>query len=255
MNRIKGGGLAVMALAQLTIGITCNDAVAIELAFTGIQSNGTFVVRTPADVAHHVAAGRMTYVVTASSDPRFTTGSSFHSFCVDLSQPALAAPHTYEFFSNQDDTASGDHGIDDLPTPGSLSIGLAKAQAISALYQNRFLEATTAGSLEASAFQLALWEIIFEPASGDQLGTLDLSSGDGTFRVTQGPPPARSLAQSWLDEISAMTLGPVSDGLIGFGSSIAQDHITIIPMPMPGPMMMAGVGLLGGFLMRRRFRS
>lgn len=255
MTRRRSTGIAMTAFAQISIGATIDAAMAIDLTFTDMQSLGTYIVTTPDDVEQHVFAGRMTYAVASSDDPRFVTGSSFHSFCVDLNQPAVPAPHTYEFFSNQDDTPNGDHGIDDLPVPGSSSLGLAKAQAISALYQTRFLEATTAGSLEASAFQLALWEIVFEPGSAGGLGTLDLSSGDGTFRVVQGPPPARNLAQSWLDEISGMNLGTISDGLIGFGSDVVQDHITIIPMPVPGAAIMAVAGLAVGTVARRRFRA
>lgn len=255
MTRTRNAALAVLAMVAASVGGMATSAMAIDLTYTGVQSLGTYRVSMPTNIEKHVFAGRMSFTVSASSDPRFATGSSIFTFCTDLEQSAVGSPRTYEFYSNLDDTPAGDRGIDDLPTPGSPPMGMAKAQAVSALYQSRFLEATTGGSLKASAFQLALWEIVFEPASGTGLGTLDLSSGEGTFRVTQGDASATGLAQQWLDEIAGMTLGPVSDQLIGFGSSIAQDQITIIPIPLPGAAAMAAIGLAGGGIARRRLRS
>lgn len=255
MTRRKNRAIAATAMAAASVGVMATSSMAIDLTYTGVQSLGTYRVSMPTNLEKHVLAGRMSFAVTASSDPRFATGSSIHTFCTDLDQSAVGSPRAYEFYSNLDDTPAGDRGIDDLPTPGSPPMGMAKARAVSALYETRFLEATTGGSLKASAFQLALWEIVFEPGSGSGLGTLNLSSGEGTFRVTQGDASARSLAQSWLDEISAMTLGPVSDQLIGFGSSMAQDQITLIPIPLPGAAAMALIGLAGGAIARCRFRG
>ena len=256
MTRTRTNSLAMMAVAAASVGGMVSSAMAIDLTYTGIQSLGTYSISMPSNAEKHVFAGRMSFSVTSSSDPRFATGSSIFTFCSDLEQVAIGSPRTYEFYSNQDDTPAGDRGIDDLPTPGSPPMGMEKAQAVSALYQSRFFEATTGGAMMASAFQLALWEIVFEPnAAGGGLGTLDLSSGAGSFRVTQGDASARSLAQTWLDEIAGLNLGPVSDQLIGFGSSVAQDQITLIAIPLPGAAAMAVIGLFGGAVARRRFRG
>jgi hypothetical protein len=242
--------------AMILVAAVASSAQAIDIRYDGVQSLGTYKVRIPSNSEKHVYAGRMAYSVVSNGDGRFANGSTFFSFCTDLDQFVKNQAKPYEFFSNGHDT-DGDHGIDDMPIvqdenePG---MGIVKAQAVSALFLSRFADATSGDAEKASAFQLALWEIVYEPyASEGVLGAFNLSSGDGTFRVTQGDSGAVSLAQSWLNEVAAMDLGSVSDLLIGFGSPDYQDQLTLIPLPAGALMGLVGLG--GAFAARRRMRG
>lgn len=242
--------------AVVIAATVASSAHAIDIRYDGVQSLGTYRVTLPSDSQKHVYAGRMAYSVMAGGDSRFATGSTFFSFCTDLDQFVKNQSKPYEFFSNSDDT-DGDHGIDDMPIvqdenePG---MGIVKAQAVSALFLSRFADATSGDSEKASAFQLALWEIVYEPyASEGVLGALNLSSAAGTFRVTEGNSGTVSLAQTWLNEVAAMDLGSISNNLIGFGSPDYQDQLTLIPLPAGALMGLVGLG--GAIAARRRMRG
>ena len=245
-----------LVTATVLAGIASSTASAIDLQYTGVQSLGTYRTVEADGTQRHVFAGRMRFNVNSAAEARFTAGSTIDTFCVDLRQSVTSANATYDLHSNADDAIFGDRAIADLPVvhdPASPGMGAAKAMAVSALFQQRFFEATQSDALKSSAFQLALWEIIFEPASSDGgIGTLNLSSGEGTFRVTQGDMAARTLAQAWLDDIAASQLGGVSDMLVGFANSSVQDQVTMV-VPLP-PAAWAGlIGLAATAVARRRF--
>ncbi len=247
-----------IALAAILAGIAHGSASAIDLQYTGVQSLGTYMTVTADGMQRHVFAGRMRFTVASSDHAAFTAGSTIDAFCVDIRQSVTHASTGYQLHSNALDAALGDRGIADLPVihdPAAPGMGDARAMAVSALYEQRFFEATASDALKSSAFQLALWEIIFEPAAASGgIGTLNLSRGEGTFRVTSGDMAARSLAQTWLDEISMSDLTGVSDTLVGFASSSFQDQMTMV-VPLP-PAAWAGLlGLAAAGLARRRWHG
>ncbi|MHC4810271.1 MAG: hypothetical protein ACYTEV_07875 [Planctomycetota bacterium] len=250
--------IARLTIATTLAGLAHGSASAIDLQYTGVQSLGTYGTVT-ADGSHrHVYAGRMRFTVTSSDHAAFTSGSTIDTFCVDIRQSVTFASTGYELHSNALDATIGDRGIADLPVihdPAAPGMGDVRAMAVSALYEQRFLEATGSDALKSSAFQLALWEIIFEPATaGGGIGTLNLSSGEGTFRVTSGDMTARSLAQTWLDEISMSEFTGVSDTLVGFASPAFQDQLTVV-VPLPPAAWGGLLGLAAAGIARRRWRK
>jgi hypothetical protein len=99
---------------------------------------------------------------------------------------------------------------------------------------------------ESGAFQLAMWEIVYENS-----GTYGL--GSGNFQVAWASNSARSNANAWLaalgDDTPTMTLSV-------WASSSSQDlavfNVTPIPEPEIYAMLAAGLGLLGYVGKRRR---
>jgi len=222
------GGLAASAQAS-----------SLDIAYQGVFGKGTYHVQLDGST-QHVHAGRMTYQVTGGSHGSFTPGSSFHAFCVELEQLVNGGSKSYEIHTES--FADSGLGIEDLgPT-----MPRSRTEALSALFLRHFEAAVTGSRREASAFQLATWEIIYEDG-----GSWDVGAGD--FLVTSGDADARAGAQALLDDIAGLEqLGDVSDLLVGFGSGQFQDQLTLIPLP--APVMMGLAGLAGAMVARRRLR-
>lgn len=107
----------------------------------------------------------------------------------------------------------------------------------------------------ASAFQLVLWEISHEAIQEGTLNngrtelTLDLGAfrADTSSHVTGGN--AADLIMSSLGDGGWKTMG---GNLIGLTNETYQDQLMVVPLPMPA--LLAGIGLAGAVVMRRRFR-
>jgi hypothetical protein len=101
----------------------------------------------------------------------------------------------------------------------------------------------------SAAFQLALWEILFE---GGTYGGLDVSSGN--FQAT-GNATAITLANSWLAALDAGDAATTA--LFLLSSPSHQDFLTdsnspLLLTPEPGSLALLGVAILAAMFTRRR---
>jgi len=114
---------------------------------------------------------------------------------------------------------------------------------LSALFQEAYGDAQ-ASALNSAAFQLAIWEILYDG---------DLSLFTGTFHTNRVGNPTDLQAEIWL-----AGLGGFSDkgDIILYHSGDHQDFVGRTPptdrsLPEPGPLALIGAGLLAMLVSRR----
>ncbi len=179
------------------------------------------------------SGGFKTYNLT--TDPN--RQNAFQSFCVDI-------------FSSFSFAVSS---IDKLQ-PATI-ISSVVAADLGRLYTNHHAEIDSGFSSaeNESAFQLAVWEIVNEGASGSS--SYNLLGGAFKAAGTGG-----SLAQKWLNELSIASASEYVANIwtvqsMVSGKGYAQDVVVFAPVPEPQTyaMMLVGLGLLG-FSARRKNR-
>ena len=185
------------------------------------------------------SAGRYNWTVLEVADPGnpygFREGQEIFTFCVEL-QSMGPGPHYYEF-------------ADPDKVPGSQSgMGEEKAKVLSSLYLNNFQTAKTGTKQQAAAFQMCVWEIVYETIADISKPHESLSVGGGDITI-DGVLATEQLADLWLSKV--VLNDKILDELLGLANG--QDQM--IYVPVPAPFALAGVGLLGVIFGHKRLRS
>jgi hypothetical protein len=159
-------------------------------------------------------------------------GATFLSYCIELNQSA----DLYGSNSSYSAVAGGSYSF---ANPNA-------ATNLSKLF-------TFAGSLvnsapTSAAFQLAVWEIVYESPSN----AYAMGSGNAVFGPGQGNATTMQLADTWL---SALSTTSATAPIAVLASTDRQDLVYSGTAPIPEPstyaLMIAGLAALG-FVARRR---
>lgn len=149
----------------------------------------------------------------------------FESFCIEVTETlSLAASYEFEVAA-----------LATAPTSIPGGMGAAKADQVSELYGRFFAPAILTNVTDAVAFQVAIWEIIYDA---------DLKLDTGSFQV-QNLDAYYAVAQGWLDQIDGT--GPKT-GLLGLKVDGFQDQV-IVPEPSSVLLLIGG---LASIVLRRR---
>jgi hypothetical protein len=163
------------------------------------------------------------------------------TFCTDLNQSVTSSGATYNVVP-----------ISTMPEPGS-GMGNTRAQAVYNLYAGAAGSQSDGGASNtlASAFQIALWEIVYD--YNGTAGSLNLTSGNVKFKETDGSALLASTVTQVNALLSAISTNVPQTGLLGLANDFKQDQIlpiTVIPIPAALPLGLAGLGLAAA--VRRR---
>jgi len=201
-------------------------------------------------------SGRFLWNVNSTSSPIGTYGTSFFSFCVDLSQN-VSPGSQYTFTETLNLTS--------VPIGGSGQAMTSQAANDLALLYGAFYNdligspnvvgksynsIAYTGAQMAAAFQLAVWEIVED----DGINGLSLSNTSSRFYDTTDTTVV-TLANWYLTH-----LGSKADQLVALYSTGAQDQVVFVPVnitgvPLPGAVA-AGLPILmlGGATLKSKRR-
>lgn len=221
LNRLAQAVLAVGACGLAGSAFAADSIYIDSFVYTGSHSTySTTIVKTdPTTVNKWVYAGEMLGNLN---------GSSFQTFCVDI-------------FQDFPGWGSGNVANDYNLVLGSTAFG-SKATDVNKLFTNWYGSATN--EAKSTAFQLALWEIVYESGSSYNLST-------GTFTASSSPNGSATTA-IYTDANTMLanlgTLGPVYTQVDVYQSATKQDFTTISTVPEPESYLLAlaSLGVLFG---------
>lgn len=221
--------------------VVCAHADTVNLDYMG-QGNGRVVHVVLGSQQRDVFAGRLIHDAEGGTGTLAGVRGPIITFCVDLleSRSPTATPYS----SSSIATLSGNTGLTNL--------GFAKQQAIADLYTAAAERQFTLGLDYATAFQVALWEVVYDYNAS--LPNHGLDVGSGNFRATM--PGQAGLSVSITEKV-AYLLGSVGAAhgtqphLAGLKSPGYQDQLfdfapgPVVPLPRAGWLGAAGLGILG----------
>ena len=238
------GGL----LAGLAVGTASSaNAATMSMTFNGLGPNKTLKMNYNAGRSFNQNASGGWQNFNAGRMKWTSAGKSVTTYCTQIAE-TISGGQTVNY------TIAPLASVPD-PNPGPM--GEIRAQLVQDLYARNYatVKASSDSKLNA-AFQLAIWEITHENlAAADAAAAADqLNVGVGALAVNLNNTTTAQVAAIAMNMINNLGVnGFLQYGnVVGLTDPFAQDQLIVVPIPMP--VALAGIGLLGALGLRRRLK-
>ena len=244
MKAITFGTVALVATAVAQSAFAANWS----MTFTGYGLNENVGVRFNNSESWNSATAASGFANLNAGQHNFTVyGKTYSNYCIQLFESVGQVGDTNTWC-----TAALVDVPDYPPFPGPM--GAIKATLVQDLYARFHAGVKNSGdSIQHAAFQVALWELTHEKFdAADAASTLaQLSLVNGALQMNGSLDPAvLAAANAMLAGLGIGGFQTLGDNLFGLTSETKQDQLVVVPIPAAA--LLAGVGLIGAGLIRRR---
>lgn len=226
-------------VAALFMGASAAQADTVDVRFLG-TGQGKSVKIDFNGKRSNVFSGQLRHELSNGTG----VGARFHgehlTYCSDLAQYVTSTRRTYQVTPIQN-------------LPGGGAMGADRAQAIHDLYAfaDKAQLAPGANADFAAAFQIAVWEVVYDYNVGAGLSSLSTTSGTLKVFNTNGQALSAAIRQNLVNFFNAVVNTHTTQRhVLGLSSGSYQDQMVFVPLPAPALMGLAGLGALA--LIRRR---
>lgn len=187
-------------------------------------------------------AGAFKWKMISGTSLPYAVGSTFLSFCIEIQQNIKTSGiSTYDVVMPAN-----------APNDGFTNMGAAKADLMAHWFGKYFKGNSWSNwtTDEAKAFQMGVWEIVYENLSN--IGNVTNTSH--AFYIT-GSSTAKTLAQSWFNDATWKTGNKLALKAMssphGNATGKYQDQIVVVPLPLAA---YSALPILGALVFRSRRR-
>ena len=219
----------------------------------GLVVSGLFLAQpaaaTPFTVTAWAPAGGAPVSITKTDAPTRTYNGSGGGFVMTNTSPGSVESFVslcVDIFQFIPGGTPGEYTLD----AGGLSLNSTTRNDLGRLATMFLAAATTPGAGQnAAAFQLAIWEILYEH------NTSTYNLGTGSFYSNSTASAPHTIAQGWLNQINDPNNSANGYSLNVYTSTGLQDQVTFKSVPEPATLGLLGLGLIGIGLVRRRRKA
>ncbi|MGD9690201.1 MAG: hypothetical protein AB7K52_11160 [Phycisphaerales bacterium] len=225
-------------------GITCADTVTMSFEGTGRGSNvrATFFD----DDAINVFAGQLRHDITSGTGQAAALVGEHRTFCADFDQRVSSASSMFTVVAPVDLLVQGQ------------PLGADRAQALLGIFFTFGSAAINPDATNdfAAAFQLAVWEILYDFNADAGASSLNLTGGNIRFTKTSGSALGSGIVNQFNTIVGAIASEGAVNGLFGLQSGVRQDQLIYgnSLVPAPGALAVAAMGALAVTRRRRAVR-
>lgn len=226
---------AVVAAAGVASGALAADTVSMKFTGTGSGSN---VKATYFSTTLNVFAGQLKHTITNGTGWSSRLNGTQMTFCTDFTEHVTSTYQTYLV-------------VDPRWTPNASPMGVDKANAIRDIYTTAGLTIVQTGLNNdmATAFQLAVWDIVADYNANVGIAGLGLAGGHFKATNTSGGSLSSGIITKYNTLINSIGHTARTAPVLGLTNNGSQDQLVYVPTP--GAATLAG---LGGLLAARRQR-
>lgn len=191
----------------------------------------------------NVFVGQLRHQLSNASAGYEWINGEHRTYCTDLYQYVTSSTKTYTV-----------EQIENMP--GSSPMGMAKADAIRALFAvaDANVDSINASNDYATGFQLAIWEIVTDYSGSFAMNANSFTTGNFKAKKTNGSALTSGVvsvaSSAYNAALNFLQTNGQSTTLLGIAHCDNQDQL--IKVPTPGALALAG---FGGLLCTRRRRG